>query len=215
MRVPAGEGGVTKRYRSVLFSLLHTHVNLREVIKISQISCCRGRVTENDASGLPETRITNTNHQTPITKHQMPNMEHQTRPPTPGSLSLSLCTSAEQHGAPGRGGTGGSGEANSHGARPFYQAISMIQWREAGPPDHLDDRAVVNQEVSLSGEAHVDHPRPFKPSIKSQFFEILTTFGDKCPQNGSKNEQTAPRTNTGYPHIGPFVVWRKRARYER
>ena len=50
------------------------------------------------------------------------------------------------------------------------------------------------------------HARPFEPSIKSQFLEILTTFGDKCPQNGSKNEQTAPRTNTGYPHIGPFVA---------
>ena len=41
------------------------------------------------------------------------------------------------------------------------------------------------------------HPRPFVPSIKSQFFKILITFGDKCPRNGSKNEQTAPRTSMG------------------
>ena len=26
-----------------------------------------------------------------------------------------------------------------------------------------------------------------RTSIKSRFWEILTTFGDKCPQNGSKN----------------------------
>ena len=50
------------------------------------------------------------------------------------------------------------------------------------------------------------HPRPFEPSIKSHIRNMLSTFGNKCPQNGSKNEQTAPRTNTGYPHIGPFVA---------
>ena len=33
--------------------------------------------------------------------------------------------------------------------------------------------------------------------IKSQFSEILTTFVDKCPENGSKNESMAPRTNLG------------------
>ena len=42
--------------------------------------------------------------------------------------------------------------------------------------------------------------------LKVNFSDTLSIFGDKCPQNGSKNEQTAPRTNTGYPHIGPFVV---------
>jgi hypothetical protein len=34
----------------------------------------------------------------------------------------------------------------------------------------------------------------------------LSTFGDKCPQSGSKNGQTAPRTGTGYPHEGPSAV---------
>ena len=41
------------------------------------------------------------------------------------------------------------------------------------------------------------HARPFEPSIKSIFLEILTTFGDKCPQNGSKNDKMAPRTTSG------------------
>ena len=34
----------------------------------------------------------------------------------------------------------------------------------------------------------------------------LSSFGDKCPQTGSKNEPMAPRTNLGYPHIRPFVL---------
>ena len=31
-------------------------------------------------------------------------------------------------------------------------------------------------------------------------------FGDKCPENGSKNGEMAPRTGTGYHHEGPSVV---------
>ena len=42
--------------------------------------------------------------------------------------------------------------------------------------------------------------------LKVNFSETLSIFGDKCPRNGSKNEQTAPRTSMGYPHIGPSVV---------
>ena len=41
--------------------------------------------------------------------------------------------------------------------------------------------------------------------LKVNFSETLSSFGDKCPQNGSKNEETAPRTRTGYPHAGPGV----------
>ena len=44
------------------------------------------------------------------------------------------------------------------------------------------------------------------------FSEALSIFGDKCPQNGSKNGEMAPRTGTGYPHIGPFVGRRVDAR---
>jgi hypothetical protein len=34
-------------------------------------------------------------------------------------------------------------------------------------------------------------------STKSQFLKILITFGDKCPQNGSKNQPMAQRTSLG------------------
>ena len=36
--------------------------------------------------------------------------------------------------------------------------------------------------------------RALRTSIKSQVLNILSNFGDKCPQNGSKNDLTAPRT---------------------
>ena len=40
---------------------------------------------------------------------------------------------------------------------------------------------------------------------QKSFWKMSSTFGDKCPQNGSKNEPTAPTTNLGYPHEGPSV----------
>jgi hypothetical protein len=40
---------------------------------------------------------------------------------------------------------------------------------------------------------------------KINFQETLSSFGDKCPQNGSKNGLRAPRTGMGCPHIGPSV----------
>ena len=45
---------------------------------------------------------------------------------------------------------------------------------------------------------------------KVNFEQRLSTFGNKCPQNGSKNGSMAPSTGMGCPHIGPFVVsvWR-------
>ena len=49
------------------------------------------------------------------------------------------------------------------------------------------------------------HARPFEPSIKSHFWKISSTFDDKCPRNGSKNDTMAPRTTLGYPHEGPSV----------
>ena len=42
--------------------------------------------------------------------------------------------------------------------------------------------------------------------LKVNVSETLSIFGDKRPRNGSKNGEMAPRTGTGYPHIGPFVV---------
>ena len=40
---------------------------------------------------------------------------------------------------------------------------------------------------------------------KVNFQETLSSFGDKCPQNGSKNGLRAPRTGMACPHIGPSV----------
>ena len=42
--------------------------------------------------------------------------------------------------------------------------------------------------------------------LKVNFSETLSIFGDNRPRNGSKNGEMAPRTGTGCPHIGPFVV---------
>ena len=47
--------------------------------------------------------------------------------------------------------------------------------------------------------------------LKVNFSETLSIFGDKRPRNGSKNGEMAPRTGTGCPHIGPFVVSPTRA----
>ena len=47
--------------------------------------------------------------------------------------------------------------------------------------------------------------------LKVNSSETLSIFGDKCPRNGSKNEEMAPRTKTGYPHIRPFVGTSARA----
>ena len=45
--------------------------------------------------------------------------------------------------------------------------------------------------------------------LKVNSSQTLSIFGDKCPQNGSENEQRAPRTSMGCPHIGPFVATHK------
>ena len=49
------------------------------------------------------------------------------------------------------------------------------------------------------------HPGPFVGVSQSQFSETLSIFGDKRTRNGSKNGEMAPRTRTGYPHIGPYA----------
>jgi len=50
-------------------------------------------------------------------------------------------------------------------------------------------------------------PKALRGGIsKVNFQETLSIFGDTFPQNGSKNGEMAPRTGTGYPHIGPFVA---------
>ena len=52
--------------------------------------------------------------------------------------------------------------------------------------------------------------------LKVNYSETLSIFGDKCPQNGSKNEQRAPRTSKGLqeraldaPTKGLLWIWRR------
>ena len=61
------------------------------------------------------------------------------------------------------------------------------------------------QVVSLDSDQHLIPRKALRTSIKSHFWKISSTFGDRCPQNGSKNGETAPRTGTGCPHEGPSV----------
>jgi hypothetical protein len=42
---------------------------------------------------------------------------------------------------------------------------------------------------------------------KVNFQETWSIFGDKCPQNSSKNDPMAPRTTLECPHEGPSVDW--------
>ena len=43
--------------------------------------------------------------------------------------------------------------------------------------------------------------------LKVNSAEILSSFGDKCPQNGSRNDLLATRTTLECPHEGPSVVY--------
>jgi len=90
---------------------------------------------------------------------------------------------------------------HSHGARPVHLIITMIKWIrtsrivafqkhgvpplpwcEAGPPNHHDDRADLDQCF----QKHGGHARPLNLDRKPVLM-ILSTAGDKCLQTGSKN----------------------------
>ena len=60
-------------------------------------------------------------------------------------------------------------------------------------------------QLELQRRRKKSHAGPFVGVFKSQFIEDSSTCGDKQSQNGSNNEQTAPRTSMGYHHKGPSV----------
>jgi len=65
-------------------------------------------------------------------------------------------------------------------------------------PPLLDTVACSDISVKIhpwSKSQKKNYARP--SSIKSQFWKILITFGDKGPRNGSKNDLTAPKTTLG------------------
>ena len=52
----------------------------------------------------------------------------------------------------------------------------------------------------------MDHARPFVGVFQKAICNRLSTFDNNSPQNGSKNEEMAPRTRTGCPHEGHSVA---------
>ena len=62
-----------------------------------------------------------------------------------------------------------------------------------------------SKQVSRIQQAFVTTQGPSWGYLKVRFQETLSSFGDKCPQNGSKNDPMVPRTTLGCPHEGPRV----------
>ena len=131
-----------------------------------------------------------TNHQTPNAKHGTPNTKHGPRHPVRSlSRSVPVLNSTGRPGEVERGGQGrqtpmarGRSTKPSQwysGARPVHQIISMIE------------RLSIKKSL-YQGRHTWTTQGPSNPQSKVNFFEILTTFGDKCPQNGSKNEHGIP-----------------------
>ena len=99
-------------------------------------------------------------------------------------------------------------------ARVAWRSISSAGERGGGTQERLgsgevgapDDFTRHRTDHDPSWQKGRGPRKALRTSIKSHFWKISSTFGDKCPQNGSKNGQTAPRTGTGCPHEGPSVV---------
>ena len=87
---------------------------------------------------------------------------------------------------------------------PFSLKFNMFPdevylWRQTDPTKWTAPSG------SLSPAAVLSPRKALRTSIKSQLWKISSTFGDKYPQNGSKNGLRAPRTGMGCPHEGPSV----------
>ena len=67
----------------------------------------------------------------------------------------------------------------------------------------MDLRFAINASAESAPRSHA---RPFVGYLKVNSSETLSFFGDKCPQNGSKNDLMAPRTTLECPHEGPSVA---------
>ena len=88
------------------------------------------------------------------------------------------------------------------GARPFHEKATCLTQSTLGPyVVQIWSRHARNFEptkpayctVWASGSEEMQtHARPCEPHSKLNF-EHLFNFGEKCPQNGSKNEVTAPK----------------------
>ena len=84
------------------------------------------------------------------------------------------------------------------GSRRFESSISSYHSRRKVACECNEEE--INDEMMMTPR------RALRGGIsKVNFGQSLSTFGNTCPQNGSKNEPRAPRTSLGYPHIGPFM----------
>jgi hypothetical protein len=66
--------------------------------------------------------------------------------------------------------------------RQTYRASIINTRRDSTNPELRDEGPLRAPRKSL------------RTSIKRQFVKVVPTCGDKCPQNGSRNDLTAPRT---------------------
>ena len=101
-----------------------------------------------------------------------------------------------------------SGPHNLH----FSEQFEKVDMSRQGT--RKSETTFVNQLSILFYECGLTPRRALRGGIsKVNFEQSLSTFSNKCPQNGSKNGSTAPSTGLGCPHIGPFVVfWTSGAR---
>ena len=85
-----------------------------------------------------------------------------------------------------------------HGAGCRVQGSGMtVQGAGFRVPDANLNPARTNETLSVLVLALGIPLQALRTSIKSQFWKILKSFGDKCPQKGSKNESMAQRTSLG------------------
>ena len=104
----------------------------------------------------------------------------------------------------------GDGESHrSHGAafnlRTFIQ-VRGLQYIYNSTLEPFSPEAGPSRTRSSHAAAPRSPPEALCGGIsKVNFQQTLSSFCDKCPQNGSKTAPTAPRPHLGYPHIGSSV----------
>jgi hypothetical protein len=129
-----------------------------------------------------------------------------------GRAHSMLCTKGD------RGANAISGKAGPAGAFRTRRALPTQTKVESGQRLKAKEnlryskfRMDLNARRSLhlrcgGGDATEATQGPSWGCFKNQFATELSTFDNNSPQNGSKNEETAPKARTGCPHEGPSVV---------
>ena len=101
-----------------------------------------------------------------------------------------------------------TGDRSSH-KHPHMSHAKTLEEIQAAWRNVLTVRLAVKAtraaELSLADRRHAPRKALRGCIPKVTFSEILSFFGDKCPQNGAKNDTMAPRTTLKCPHEGPRV----------